>query len=92
MQITVKLFGELEKMAGTREIKISISKGDTVDTVFLKLSRRYPKIVESLLDPITGEIAGGYEVLLNGRRPKEGLYTRLKNRDELSLVPKPATG
>jgi MoaD family protein len=88
MQITVKLLGELEKMAGTKEIKLSINEGDTIDTVFLKLSRRYPKMVESLLDPLTGEIADKYEVLLNGRYPKEGLYTKLKNRDELSLAPK----
>jgi MoaD family protein len=88
MQITVKLLGELEKIAGTKEIKLSINEGDTIDTVFLKLSRRYPKMVESLLDPLTGEIADKYEVLLNRRRPKEGLYTKLKNRDELSLAPK----
>jgi MoaD family protein len=91
MQITVKLLGELEKMAGTKEIKLSINEGDTIDTVFLKLSRRYPKMVESLLNPLTGEIADKYEVLLNGRRPKEELYTKLKNRDELSLAPKVQT-
>ncbi len=95
MQITVKLSGGLEKIAGTREIKVTISEGETVDTIFLKLSRRYPRMVESLFDPITGEIAGKYEVLLNGRHLREGLYTKLKNRDELLLTPKeepPATG
>ncbi|MEM2282239.1 MAG: MoaD/ThiS family protein [Candidatus Hadarchaeales archaeon] len=88
MQITVKFSGELERMAGTREVKINMEENETVDTLFLKLSRRYSKVVEALLDPITGEITDKYEVLLNGRHLRDGLYTKLKNGDELTLSPR----
>jgi molybdopterin converting factor small subunit len=92
MQITVKFEGELEKLAGVREIRVSIEEGDTVDTVLQKLSRRYPRVLEILLDPITGEIAEKCEILLNGRHPRDGLYTKVKNRDELVLISKGMLG
>ncbi|MFN4133254.1 MAG: hypothetical protein ACK4GQ_02665, partial [Candidatus Hadarchaeales archaeon] len=48
--------------------------------------RRYPRLVEIMIDPTTGEISERYRVLLNGRRIR-GIHTRLKHKDEISVLP-----
>ena len=89
MEVIVRLHGDLQKKAGTDTIRMPIVDDETVDTLFMKLSRRYPQVVESILDPTTGEIGGNYSILLNGRSLQRlrGIHTKLKHKDEISISP-----
>ncbi len=66
-----------------------IGDDETVDTLLMKLSRRYPKVVEEVLDPTTGDIRENYDILLNGRRVQQirGIHTKLKHKDEITISP-----
>ena len=89
MEVTIKLHGELRVKAGTDTIRVPIREDETVDTLLMKLSRRFPQVVESILDPTTGELGERYDVLLNGRSLKRlrGIYTKLKHKDEMTISP-----
>lgn len=89
MEVTIKLHGELRVKAGTDTIRVPIHEDETVDTLLMKLSRRFPQVVESILDPTTGELGERYDVLLNGRSLKRlrGIYTKLKHKDEMTISP-----
>jgi molybdopterin converting factor small subunit len=52
----------------------------------MKISRRYPRLVEIMLDPTTGGLREDYNILLNGRRIR-GIHTKLKHKDEISVLP-----
>lgn len=73
-------------MLGTDLIKVRIDDDETVDTLLMKISRRYPRLVEIMLDPITGEFREDYNILLNGRKIR-GIHTKLKHKDEISVAP-----
>lgn len=94
MEVVVKLSDDLRKQAGTDTIKVPIDEDETVDTLLMKLSRRYPRLVESILDPTTGGVKNDYEILLNGRRIRHlrGIYTKLKHKDEVAISPSEAGG
>ncbi|MBS3815620.1 MAG: MoaD/ThiS family protein [Hadesarchaea archaeon] len=89
MEIRVRIQGELKDKAGTESIRTPIQDRETIDTLFIKLSRRAPDLVETVLDPRTGGLSEDFDVLLNGRSIQElsGLHTRLKDKDEVSITP-----
>jgi MoaD family protein len=87
MEVVVRLHGDFRDRAGTDTIKVSIDDDETVDTLLMKLSRRYPKVVEEVLDPTTGDVRENYDILLNGRRILQirGIHTKLKHKDEITI-------
>jgi len=89
MEVVVKLHGELREKAGTDTIKVSINEDETVDTLFMKLGRRHPRVVEMILDPTTGGIQENFNILLNGRKIQHirGIHTKLKHKDEVAIFP-----
>jgi molybdopterin synthase sulfur carrier subunit len=89
MEIIVKLHGDFCKKAGTNSIKVTIGENETVDTLLMKLSRRHPQLVETILDPTTGELREQFNILLNGRAIQRlrGIHTKLKHRDEIVISP-----
>lgn len=86
MEVTIKVHPNLKAGIGTEEIRVRISESETLDTLMMKISRRYPKLVEYVLDPTTGELRQDYSVLLNGRRMRD-IHTKLKHKDEISVAP-----
>lgn len=89
MKVTVKLHGDLREKAGTDTIMISIADDETVDTLLMKLSRRHSQLVETILDPTTGDLREYFNILLNGRRIQQirGIHTKLKHKDEITISP-----
>lgn len=89
MEVIVKLHGNLREKAGTDTIKVPIDEDETVDILFMKLSRRHPQVVEAILDPTTGELREYFDILLNGRKIQQirGIHTKLKHKDEISISP-----
>lgn len=73
--------------SGSTDTKIPIKEGETIDTLLIKLSKRNPNVVESILDPRTGDLKDKCNIELNGRSIKKikGLHTRLKNKDEVTI-------
>ncbi|MEM0359539.1 MAG: MoaD/ThiS family protein [Candidatus Hadarchaeales archaeon] len=85
----VNLQGDLGKRAGTGSVRVPIEEEETLDSLFMKLSRRHPQVVESILDPTTGELSENCQVLLNNRPVKRtlGIHTKLKHKDEITILP-----
>jgi molybdopterin converting factor small subunit len=91
MEAVIRLHPSFKDNIGTDLIKVRIDEDETVDTLLMKISRRYPRLVEVMLDPMTGELQESYEILLNGRKIKD-IHTKLKHKDELSvMLPEPAS-
>ncbi len=88
MKVNVRIRKELCEDGGPKSIKIPIQKQETIDTLLIKLSRRNPNLVESILDPRTGDVRDNFKINLNGRSIKgiKGLHTRLKNKDEITIA------
>ncbi|KXA98069.1 hypothetical protein AKJ39_02550 [candidate division MSBL1 archaeon SCGC-AAA259J03] len=87
MKVRVTIREEIKEGTGPTSIKIPIKEQETIDTLLIKLSRRNPELVESILDPRTGNIKEEFNVHLNGRpiRKIKGLHTRLKDKDEITI-------
>jgi MoaD family protein len=87
MEVIVRLHGDFRDRAGTNIIRVPIGEDETLDTLLMKLSRRYPRVVEEVLDPTTGDVKENYDILLNGRRVQQirGIHTKLKHKDEISI-------
>ncbi len=86
MEVSIKLHPKFKDKIGTDQLKIPIDEDETVDTLLMKISRRYPRLVEIMLDPTTGELRETQSILLNGRRIR-GIHTKLKHKDEISVLP-----
>ncbi len=88
MKVKVTVRDEIKGGSSAGSIKIPVQKQETIDTLLIKLSRRNPNLVESILDPRTGGIKEEFNVLLNGRSIEKikGLHTRLKDRDEVTIL------
>jgi MoaD family protein len=91
MEVTIRVHPSFKHEIGTEEIKVKISDTETIDTLMMKISRRYPRLVEYVLDPTTGELRQDYTILLNGRRMRD-IHTKLKHKDEISIAPPQQTG
>ena len=87
MNVKVRVEKDIRDQGTASETNIPIKDQETVDTLLIKLSKRYPDLVESILDPRTGEINEDYNIKLNGRPIDriKGLHTTLKDRDEISI-------
>jgi molybdopterin converting factor small subunit len=86
MEAFIRLHPSFKNKIGTDLIRVSINDNETVDTLLMKISRRHPRLVELMLDPTTGELRGDYSILLNGRKIR-GIHTKLKHKDEISVLP-----
>ena len=90
MKIKVRVQGELKEKVGSNNFTLVIDDRDTIDVLLIKLGRRNPDLVESILDPRTGNLKDDFDIQLNGRSIKKikGLHTRMKNKDEISITSK----
>lgn len=94
MEVTVRLHADFKHQVGTDTIRVPIKEDETVDTLLMKLSRRYPRLVEIVLDPTTGEVRENCDILLNGQPIQRirGIHTKLKHKDEIAISPPAAEG
>ncbi len=87
MKVRISFGGALKERVGSNDITLPIEEGETIDVLLIKLGRRNPDLVESILDPRTGDLSKDFEIDLNGRsiRNIKGIHTRLKDKDEISI-------
>jgi len=87
MIVKVKAFANLRVIFGG-EMKVDLKEGavlkDLLSPVFLP-----PKAVEAIIDNESGEIKPTILILKNGRNIRflGGLFTKLKDGDEVSIFP-----
>ena len=89
MEVTIRIYGDLCKKAGTDTIRLPIDENDTIDALLIRLGKRHPVLLEAILDPTTGELKPYFNILLNGHQIQRmrGIHTKLKHKDELAIFP-----
>ncbi|UCG36164.1 MAG: MoaD/ThiS family protein [Candidatus Bathyarchaeota archaeon] len=88
-KVSVLLIGVLQDLAGRARISLEFD-GDLVRDAIWELAELLsPKFRHSLIDPELDDPRPNLLVLLNGKEISvlNGLETRVKNGDELALVP-----
>jgi len=92
MKIKVKFFALLREATGTKEVEEEVEEGTTVKGLLERLSNKLPKRFRELV--FEGqEVSRNVIILVNRRgiRELEGLETKLKDGDEVALLP-PVSG
>jgi len=92
VKVKVKFFAILREAAGTKEVEEEVEEGTTVRGLLERLSNKLPSRFRELV--FEGqEITKNLIILVNRRgiRELDGLETKLKNSDEVALLP-PVSG
>jgi len=92
VKVKVKFFAILREAAGTKEVEEEVEEGTTVRGLLERLSNKLPSRFRGLV--FEGqEITKNLIILVNRRgiRELDGLETKLKNSDEVALLP-PVSG
>lgn len=93
-KVVVRALGRIKDLVGSREVEIQVKKGCTVrDTLRLLAEKRGKVLEDRIFDPDTNELRLHIRVSLNGQNIDllEGLETKVKERDVISIFP-PAGG
>jgi len=92
MRVKVRLFALLREVAGTKEIEEEVEEGITVKDLLERLSTKLPKRFRELVFE-EQNVSKNVIILVNRRgiRELEGLETKLKDGDEVALLP-PVSG
>jgi len=92
MKVKVRFFALLREVAGIKEVEEEVEEGATVRGLLERLSERLPRRFRELI--FEGqEVSRNVIILVNRRgiRELEGLETKLKDGDEVALLP-PVSG
>lgn len=89
MTITVKFVGALRHSSGVEELAIDYKGCGSVGELFNELIKEIPHIKRSLVDQQLEDPRPNALILVNGREigVLNGLETKLKDYDEVVLVP-----
>ena len=92
MKVSVRFFTSLREITGKKEETLEFSDDEkvTVDRVLRVLSHEYGRsFVDYVYDPITREVKGFLQFLVNGKSTTSlnGLQTKLKDGDVLAILP-----
>jgi molybdopterin synthase sulfur carrier subunit len=92
MKVKVKFFALLREAAGTKELEEELEENATVRSLLERLGGKLPKRFRELV--FEGQdVSKNVIILVNRRgiRELEGLETKLKDGDEVALLP-PVSG
>lgn len=90
MRISVRMFTTLRELAGKGEETLEFDAGVvTVRDVLGELAKRHGKAFRDYLYNEEGKVQEHLQLLVNGKRMDllEELETRLKERDQVAIVP-----
>jgi len=88
--MNVKLLGIFRGISGRSELSIELKGDETVREVIQKIAEELPvEFKRVIIDPELNDPRPNALILLNGRDISvlEGLKTRVKNSDEITLIP-----
>jgi molybdopterin synthase sulfur carrier subunit len=89
IKITVKFFTTLREIVGKKEDQIEFSDPITVEALLKQLSRSHGKdFVDYVFDEL-GSVRGHLQILVNGKSitTMQGFRTKLKNNDQVAILP-----
>jgi len=89
LKVTVKFFTTLREITGKKEEQIEFSKPTTVESLLKWLSKKHGKEFNDYVYDELGNAHGHLHFLLNGQSITAlgGLRTRLKDGDQLAILP-----
>jgi molybdopterin synthase sulfur carrier subunit len=87
--ITTRFLGALRHVAGAGEIILNVKDDISIAEMLKEITRELPALNQSLNDQKHEELKTNALILVNGKEISvlEGLETKLKDGDELVLVP-----
>jgi len=88
-KITAKFFTTLREITGKKEDQIELTKPTTVSQLLKDLSKKYGKEFDDYLFDELGDVRGHLQILVNGQSitTMHGLKTRLKDKDQMAILP-----
>jgi molybdopterin synthase sulfur carrier subunit len=89
MVLTVKFVGALRHVSGTGELALSCKSRVVLRELISEIIKELPKLKQSLINPQLEDPRPNALILVNGREISvlDGLETKLKDGDEVVLVP-----
>jgi molybdopterin synthase sulfur carrier subunit len=87
--IITKFFGALRHVAGVGELALNVKGSISVEKMLKKIAIELPALKQSLKNKMTEELKSNALIVVNGREISalDGLETKLKDGDELILIP-----
>ena len=89
MTIAVKFIGALRHVSGTRDLAISCKSRVAIRELINEIIKELPELKRSLIDQQLEDSRPNTLILVNGREISvlDGLETKLKDGDEVVLIP-----
>ena len=89
MVLSVKFVGALRHVSGTGELALSCKSRVAIRELMDEIIKELPELKRSLIDPQFEDSRPNTLVLVNGREISvlDGLETKLKDGDEVVLIP-----
>jgi len=89
IKVKVKFFTTLREIVGKKEEQIELSRSVTIETLLRQLSKKYGKDFEDYVYDELGNVRGHLQFLVNGKSVTalQGLKTKLKEEDQLAILP-----
>jgi molybdopterin synthase sulfur carrier subunit len=89
MRIKVRLMGVLKRTCGKDEFQVSLNEGSSLKDAILKLIENERALADLILDPELKDPRPNTIILVNGREMNvlEGLETKIKDGDEVTVIP-----
>jgi len=89
IRVKVKFFTTLREIVDKKEEQIELSRSVTVEAFLRQLSKKYGKDFEDYIYDELGNIRGHLQFLINGKSitALQGLKTKLKENDQIAILP-----
>jgi len=89
IKVKIKFFTTLREIVGKKEEQIELSRSVTVQALMRQLSKKYGKDFEDYVYDELGNIRGHLQFLVNGKSitTLQGLKTKLKENDQIAILP-----
>jgi len=87
--ILTRFLGALRHVTGVSEIAVNIEDNISIMEMLKEIARELPALKQSLNDQKSEELKSNALIMVNGREISvlDGLETKLKDGDELVLIP-----
>lgn len=89
MRVKIRMFGVLKKISGRDSILLSLERELKLKEIIEKVSEEINALKDILLDPELRDPRPNVIILVNGKDASllDGLETRIKDGDEITLIP-----
>ncbi len=92
--VKISFLSLLKDRIGVKELNMDLEDESTINDVFAKLFEKYGEDIEKVLIKKTGDLSDQVVIMLNEKsiRSLDNLDTKIRNNDEIILLPAIAGG